>query len=143
MKDEKGVIVVGPGISTPGIDADSAVYYRKVMLQPDQLDIYSDWKITGDSLIIARDTALLEFQFHDYIEVSYLKALEVNEYLMDQHLSRKRDYRRSMVNLFGGSSIVVNRYGNYYNPQDFVTLGYWAWSEKMANALPIDYKADE
>jgi len=143
MKDEKGVIVVGPGISTPGIDADSAVYYRKVMLQPDQLDIYSDWKITGDSLIIARDTALLEFQFPDYIEVSYLKALEVNEYLMDQHLSRKRDYRRSMVNLFGGSSIVVNRYGNYYNPQDFVTLGYWAWSEKMANALPIDYKADE
>lgn len=139
LKDEKGVIVIGPGISTPGIDSDSAVYYRKVMLQPDHLDTYSDWKLTGDSLITARDTALLEFHFPDYIEVTYLKALEENEYLMDQHLSRKRDLRRSMVTLFGGNIIVVNRFGNYYNPQDFVTLGYWAWSEKMANALPIDY----
>jgi len=141
-KDEKGVVKIGPGIVTTGIDADSAVYFRKVMLQPDHLDTYSDWKLTADSLITARDTALLEFQFPDYIEITYLKALEENEYLMDQHLSRKRDYRRSMVSLFGGSSIVVNRFGNYYNPQDFVTLGYWAWSEKMANALPIDFQTE-
>ncbi len=143
MKDEKGVVKIGPGLVTPGIDADSAVYYRKIMLQPDQLDTYGEWKLTADSLITARDTALLEFQFPDYIEVTYLKALEENEYLMDQHLSRKRDYRRSMVTLFGGNPIVVNRFGNYYNPQDFVTLGYWAWSEKMANALPIDYQNEK
>ena len=30
--------------------------------------------------------------------------------------------------------------GNYYPPQAFMTVGYWAWDEKIANMLPLDYK---
>ncbi len=56
---------------------------------------------------------------------------------------RSATFQRSLVILINGELITLDEAGSYFNPQDFLTSGYWGWSEKMANLLPTDYVINE
>lgn len=124
------------------IPADSAVYYRKVMAQPDFTEIMAPGLLTADSLLKPSDEGLQALHFTQNLVVTYKKAKEENAYLIDMQESRKPAFRRSSATLLEGNRILVDAFGNYFNPRDFLTAGYWAWSEKMANSLPVDYKRE-
>lgn len=124
------------------LPADSAVYYRKVMAQPDFTEQLGQDLLSSANLVRDMGDGLLELYFSDHLQVTYKNAKEENAYLMDMRESRKPSFRRTSVTLVDGNKIIVDRFGNYFNPRDFLTRGYWAWSEKLANALPVDYIAE-
>lgn len=130
------VITVGPGSTT----GDSADYYRRVMSQPDYRDSYGISLLGADSLVVASNDELKQIWFENYIAITYKGALEDAEYVKKEYPPRKPWYQRSLVMLNEGNAVTIDQTGNYYNPQDFFTSWYWAWSEKIANSLPSDYQ---
>jgi hypothetical protein len=46
---------------------------------------------------------------------------------------------QSQLVLVNGLPIEIEANGSYYNPADLMSMGYWAWSEKIANMLPFDF----
>ncbi|MEJ0105687.1 MAG: carboxypeptidase-like regulatory domain-containing protein [Bacteroidota bacterium] len=99
---------------------DSIAYYARVMRQEDIFDVYGDSLLTADSVITVDTKGTKYLNFPDYLFVNY-----------------KPFNQQSSVVLAAPVAIEAN--GNYYSPQDFFSLGYWSWSEKIANMLPFDY----
>jgi hypothetical protein len=36
--------------------------------------------------------------------------------------------------------VAVLANGSYFSGKDILNLGFWAWSEKLSNMLPLDFK---
>ena len=49
----------------------------------------------------------------------------------------------SIISLIGKPYIFIYSDGSYFEPNNILTEGYWAWSEKLSNLLPTDYKYNE
>jgi hypothetical protein len=49
----------------------------------------------------------------------------------------------SQIVLINGRPIEILANGSYYDPADLMSTGWWSWSEKMADLLPIDYKPEQ
>ncbi|MBL7733329.1 MAG: carboxypeptidase-like regulatory domain-containing protein [Chitinophagaceae bacterium] len=137
-----GRVVIGsnPAVETPG---DSSKYYTSVMRQPDYLDRYDTAVLTADSIIggVSGDVKLISFE--NFLFVTYNKAKEEEEYVRLQYPVRKASVQRSWVQLSGSMVVALDMNGNYFDPQEFVTTGYWGWREKMANSLPQDFDPGE
>jgi hypothetical protein len=124
--------------------ADSITYYERILQQEDFIDIYGQTLLSADSLVVKTEGQYKVLYFDDYIYVVYKNELEEQSYL--RHIwqgNRQRTYQRSHVNLVNQNAVTVDQKGSYYNPQDFFTSGYWGWSEKISNLLPIDYELRE
>ena len=70
------------------------------------------------------------------------KEKEDIEYLQSLHEKRPPWYQHSVVFLNNGRAILMDAKGNYAMPLDFMSYGYWSWSEKIATLLTLDYKND-
>lgn len=119
---------------------DSVSYYMGVLRQPDIIETIGMNLLTADSLIIERKDNVSFLHFPNYIYVTVKSKQEAAEYLLTQFPKRAATYQRSFVVLLNDKIISMEKNGNYYDPQDFFTSGYWGWSEKMANNLPLDYE---
>ncbi len=129
----------GPGY----ISKDSMSYYEYIMRQEDYFETYGGSLLTADSLIIETVDEFKALYFDDYLYITFKKELEEEGYLKRQSPQRRATYQRSYVTLLGEKIISVDKHGNYYNPQDFLTSAYWGWAEKMANSLPLEYEAEK
>ncbi|MES1222300.1 MAG: hypothetical protein ABUT20_42785, partial [Bacteroidota bacterium] len=118
---------------------DSVVYYERVLHQKDFFDVYGESLLTADSLVTMDSSGAKFLLFPDYIYVMCTNTKEELKYLQSiMESDRKPFYQRSSAILSAPVAIEVN--GNYYSPQDFFSIGYWGWSEKIANTLPFDYE---
>jgi hypothetical protein len=123
----------------PGLRRDSAAYYRKVMNEPESMNVLINTILTGDSIAYALDSATVGLEFNDYLQVVYTKKKTPPEY--QKMLPRGVTSILLTSELFRTSSnpIMVLASGNYFEGTDLITSGYWAWSEKIANLLPNEY----
>lgn len=123
----------------PGLRRDSAAYYRKVMNEPESMNILINTILPGDSIAYALDSATVGLEFNDYLQVVYTKKKTPPEY--QKMLPRGVTSILLTSELFRTSSnpIMVLASGNYFEGTDLITSGYWAWSEKIANLLPNEY----
>lgn len=123
----------------PGLRRDSAAYYRKVMNEPESMNILINTILTGDSIAYALDSATVGLEFNDYLQVVYTKKKTPPEY--QKMLPRGVTSILLTSELFRTSAnpIMVLASGNYFEGTDLITSGYWAWSEKIANLLPNEY----
>ena len=127
-------------VQPPVIDnKDSLSYYQRVMRQPDFIDVYGQALLTADSIISTIGPGIKYMEFDNYLFVTYKKGLEEELYSRMQLPTRNPSFPRSTVTLLNEKIISVDKNGNYYNPQEFFTSGYWGWNEKICNALPIEY----
>ena len=133
-----GVSIIISG-KAPDTGGDSSAYYQRIMRQPDQLDVYGSTILTADSIIVANEGRYKGLHFNDYLYITYKGEKEEEAYLRTQMEKRSATFQRSLVILINGELITLDEAGSYFNPQDFLTSGYWGWSEKMANLLPTDY----
>ena len=118
---------------------DSVTYYERVLRQKDYFDVFGDSLLTADSLVAVDNKGTKSLDFKDYIYVTYRKRKEELKYLQSiMESNRKPFYQRSSAILAAPVTIEPN--GNYYSPQHLFTLGYWGWSEKVAEMLPFDYE---
>jgi hypothetical protein len=123
--------------------ADSISYYQRVMKQDNTIDTYAFDLLGADSLIVKTDSVYKVLYFPNYLYITYKKELEEESYLKNSLQNRKPAYQRSHVFLMNENAIVIDKHGNYFNPQDFITSGYWGWSEKIGNLLPVDFRPEK
>ncbi len=122
-----------------GIHPDSVRYYQSVLRQLDETDVYGSHLLTADSLLLKEDNGHKLFYFTDYLVVTYKGELEKEAYLRSQMQNRKPSFQRSLLFLPELNPVWIERNGNYFNPKDMYFLGYWSWSDKMGDSLPLDY----
>ena len=136
-----GQIVVNDSILGQG-NADSAAYYRKVMRQPEKMNVLIDKVLPGDSIAFAIDSLTAGLYFEDHLQVIYLYKQVPDEYVQANGLSvRAKSPVVSEIFLTRKNTIAVLSNGSYYEGIDLISSGYWGWWEKLATMLPYDYKA--
>jgi CarboxypepD_reg-like domain len=121
-----------------GLSKDSTGYYDRILGQHDSLEVYLH--PTADSLITPADAVTKKIFFDYSLSVMYKKGKEDPAYLEHTHENRFPYYQRSTIFLLNGNAVMIDQLGNYYMPQDLMSYGYWAWSEKISSMLPLDYK---
>ena len=120
------------------INKDSADYYNKIMRQEDAYDVVAKNILPGDSIAYAIDSVTAGLAFNNYLLIIYTKGTVPPEYR--QQFPKNSTAIMSQITLINQTPVEIQANGSYYNPTDLMSLGYWAWSEKMAAMLPFDYK---
>jgi hypothetical protein len=118
-------------------NTDSSNYFEKVMRQPDVLSILNPNKLPADSIAYDIDSTTAALDFKDYLYVYYTKRLADAEYA-----KQFPDNGRSMISeitLLNPGPLQVLSNGTYFPPTELLSVGYWAWSEKIASMLPFNY----
>lgn len=122
---------------------DSLDYYEKILNQPSTMDILHNEILPGDSIAYAADSVTAALAFNDYLYIVYKNKKEPGDYQrLYNAVHSPGGYITSEALLISGNPIFVSHNGAYYNPQDMLTAGYWAFSEKMCELLPFDYWPD-
>jgi hypothetical protein len=119
------------------VPKDSSGYYSKVMQQEDYFDVVASPLLTGDSIAYAVNDQTAGLEFEDYLLVIYTKKTVPVAY--KQQFPKTGTAMMSQATLINSTPIEIQANGSYYNPADFLTSGYWAWSEKIAMMLPFDF----
>jgi hypothetical protein len=117
---------------------DSASYYSNILSQSDSLDFLQKNPIPSDSVAYAYDstTAVMEFKDHLQITYSKKKGMPSTKSSTDYVLAMPV----SIISMIGRHYIFIYSDGSYNEPNNILSEGYWAWSEKLSNLLPTDYK---
>jgi hypothetical protein len=121
------------------LPADSIAYYERILGQPDYKERYAKDLLSEDSLIIGTQGPFKILFFTDYIYVTYKNEIEDRDYLVAQRENRQPTWQRSYLTMPDPKRVEIDINGNY-PPQDILAWGYWSWSEKMADFLPLDYE---
>lgn len=133
-------IVVNDSLPGQG-NMDSAIYYRKVMNQPEKMNVLINKVLPGDSIAFAIDSFTAGLFFDDHLQVIYLYKQVPDEYLQANRLSvQAKSPVVSKIFLPRKKTIAVLANGSYYEGIDMISSGYWGWWEKLATMLPYDYK---
>ncbi len=131
--------------SIPAIDSslnimqDSLAYYESVFKQPNNKVVVIDKMLTGDSLAFALDSVTVGMLFSGKLQVVYkpLKSMGI------QGRAGPAGFRiapfNSQVHFLKNEPILVLANGSYFEGDNMMITGYWAWWEKMCNKLPFDY----
>lgn len=118
---------------------DSAAHYRKVMQQPDQMNVLINKILPADSIAYSLDSITAALDFTDHLQVQYPAKMFPPEYGKRALWPVSMGPVTSDIFLSSGKSIVVLANGSYFEGIDLITSGYWGWWEKMANILPFEY----
>lgn len=75
-----------------------------------------------------------------YLAVTYNKEYEDAEYVRYSGGNNKHNVPLTILSLVNGRSLIIDEFGNWSPPQNLIVSGYWTWSEKLANMLPLNYE---
>ena len=135
-----GHIIVNDSLLGLG-NTDSAQYYRKVMNQPEKMNILIDKVLPGDSIAFGIDSFTAGLFFEDHLQVIYLyKQMPAEYFLVNRLRVPAKSALTSEIFLPQKKTIAVLSNGSFYEGLDMITSGYWGWWEKLATMLPYDYK---
>lgn len=119
---------------------DSLRYYSRIQQQPFIRDYLSADKM-GDSLFVERGAHhQVLLRFDGMIQVVYNGKKEDPEYASQVTQSPPQPEVAGLLTLLR-KPVLVTQSGLYFDPEDVFLDGYWGWSEKVANQLPVDYEA--
>jgi hypothetical protein len=121
-------------------NSDSAEYYDKVLAQEDEFNEIGKNLLPGDSIAFAVDSTTAGLEFADHLLVIYGKKSAPKEYTIQY--PKNSTAMMSQITLVNGNPLHVEVNGNFYDPGDLLSSGYWAWSEKISLLLPYDFKPD-
>lgn len=124
---------------TATLSKDTLAYFNSVMKQLEEEKVLVNLLQTGKGLTTQAGEGSAIFQFKDGIRVTYLPLR--NPFAYQKYLRAENKYLPVVSDLFysPGKPITVFANGNYFDGKNLITLGYWAWWEKICNKLPYDY----
>jgi hypothetical protein len=104
-------------------------------------DYLIDQLLTGDSIAFAVDSATAGMWFSDYLQITY-PAKRMPDYYTKQYrnLQPNAQLTAEIVMPNKNARIYITANGSYYYGRDLTVLAYWAWSEKLSNLLPLEFK---
>lgn len=136
---QQGNKVVFSG-GTPSVTADSATYQNQVMRQPDKMEVLYKPIIPADSIAYAIDSVTVGLFFKGYLHITYPKKKEPEEIAKALGKQLAGDALVSKLQLLNNKEIAVLANGSFFEPTDILAHGYWAYWERMATMLPLDFK---
>lgn len=109
-------------------------YQDQILNENDYRDIIGA-SLPGDSIAYAISTTTAGFDFTNFLLVTYREKETPVEY--QQQISGTG--MTSELILINKRPVEIESNGSYFDTGDLLVLGYWTWSEKIANMLPFDY----
>ncbi len=122
--------------------SDSMNYYQKILKESDSLDYVYPNIIRADSVAYVYDSTTAGLSFYDFLQVTHAKKKNVPVKHSTFQTSLSFQQPVSTISFIGEKNILIYSNGSYYDPTNLLTEGYWGWSEKLCNLLPIDYKVE-
>jgi hypothetical protein len=141
IDDQTGRVTTVMDYNRELLPKDTVAYYEKVLKQEDTLDVYGSSLLTADSIAGIDSNRAIYMVFPDYLSVVYTNGkVEKNYFLRNMQFNKGFSTPHSYLRLIGRGYITIKGLGNYYNPLDLLSTGYWAWKERLSSLLPYDYK---
>lgn len=107
----------------------------------EEVDVLINTPLNGDSIAFAIDDNTAGLQFKDYLQVVYKNKAMSPLYVRSRRNITLGDPLSAKLFMPDASKIVsVLANGSYFFGKDILTLDYWAWSEKLSNLLPLEYR---
>lgn len=125
------------------LSADTTRYYETVLRQPDDIERYGPANLTVDSILFSVSSSYKEVYFPDYLQVIYKNEKEDPAYLHYFRLNRSAAFQVSNLFLPEPMAIAIFLDGSYDPPTNVFSMGYWSWSDKIGDMLPLDYEPFE
>jgi hypothetical protein len=114
---------------------------KKVSLPgKDSLDVVGNTLLTGDSLAFGVDAQTAGFYFDNRLHVTYTGAPEPAAYASEQNRWPPLNRQMSQMQMLVQEPLQVYANGSVSNPTGVLIYGYWAFWEKLATLLPLDYE---
>lgn len=117
---------------------DSVEYYDRIMAQDDEINVIGKDVLPGDSIAYGLDSTTAAIDFDNYLLIIYKHKLAPLEY--QQQYPKSSTSMMSQITLVNKTPVHIEASGNYYDPSELLSSGFWAWSEKIAMMLPFDYR---
>ena len=130
---------IGINKSIGNDNGDSAAYYRKVIQQPDQMNVLINKILPGDSIAYGIDSITAGLDFTDHLQVRYAAKMFPPEYGKSALRAVSKGPITSDIFLSSGKPVAVLANGSYFEGIDLVSSGFWGWWERMGNMLPFEY----
>ncbi len=131
-------------LTQKGVDlsSDTLEYWIEESKKPKIKEILNPDLLPKDSICLKNDS-LTMLKFADYLYIVYTQEKESIAYLeQDFREERKRGFQTSLLYLYEPTAIIESN-GVLSNPLSVMMEGYWAWQEKVAEMLPLDYVPDK
>lgn len=125
----------GSANSTRDTISDENDDYKDQILNENNYRDIIGASLPGDSIAYAVSTSTVGFDFTNFLLVTYREKEAPPEY--QQQISGTG--RTSELILINKRPVEIESNGSYFDTGDLLILGYWTWSEKIANMLPLDY----
>ena len=122
---------------------DSFNYYGKILSESDSLDFIHPSSIASDSVAYGYDSTTTVFNFTGHLQITYTKKKEVPDGKSFYAHTYTWQKPKSIISFITAPSIFVYADGSYFEAANILNEGYWAWSEKLSNLLPTDYKYEK
>ncbi|WP_026752292.1 carboxypeptidase-like regulatory domain-containing protein [Sediminibacterium sp. C3] len=107
----------------------------------EEVDVLINKPLNGDSIAFAIDNNTAGLQFKDYLQVVYKNKVMSPLYIRSKRDITLGDPVTAKLFMPDASKVVsVLANGSYFFGKDILTLDYWAWSEKLSNLLPLEYR---
>jgi CarboxypepD_reg-like domain len=136
----KSFVLTGTStIDVNAIGGDSSAYYQRILQEPDSKDFLINKILPGDSVAYALNPTTAALEFTDYLQVTYTKKKEPFEYFNGLGKRFADNAVVSELSLPNKTGVAVLANGSYYEGLNLMTSLFWAWWEKAATLLPLDY----
>jgi hypothetical protein len=120
---------------------DSARYYRKVLQQPDAIEVLYNTILPADSIAYFINPLTAGVYFEDHLHITYTKGMEQKAWLnLPEQGGRDAANPVSMLLLPHNNAIEIDQSGAFFAPADLLVMGYWAWSQRISTMLPFNYQ---
>lgn len=106
-----------------------------------EVDVLIDMPLNGDSIAFAIDSTTAGLQFKDYLQVLYKNRNMPSAFIRESRgvqIGTPITARLFMPDSDKVVAVLAN--GSYFQGKDILTMDYWAWSEKLSNLLPLDFR---
>ncbi|HEY2727290.1 MAG TPA: carboxypeptidase-like regulatory domain-containing protein [Parafilimonas sp.] len=123
------------------LSSTELVYYKKIMSQPDTIDVISNDLLTADSIVSTENDSVKALTFSDHIIINYTTQKPPLKYKWAN--PDAKDSVSSVLSLVNNKSVIISADGSYYNVQDLLYEGFWGWWQRLATMLPYDYEPSE
>ncbi|MBK8290757.1 MAG: carboxypeptidase-like regulatory domain-containing protein [Flammeovirgaceae bacterium] len=115
---------------------DSLRYYLNLSSKPELIDSLGKILLTGSEIVNSDH----EVEYQGMLKIDYKKEKEEGGYLKVAGRTSVK-WQTSIIN-FKAPKLKLYANGYYEDYRDVFVENYWAWSEKMADTLPLDYQPE-
>lgn len=118
--------------------SDSLRYYNAVIRQPDNFESIDSLVLDLNNFISFSGDSIAQFQLPFFLNIKFNREEEEPSYTRFSKKIKKSKYQLSSISIPDKKSIYVLPNGFFYEGENLMTFGYWAW-EGIAEMLPFDY----